>query len=689
MRFHIPGYVHLPVSEKYSACAFTQKVVKLDKMLRSLGHTTILYGCEGSDDLGTEFVQTHTLRDIQQTWGDGDNRIPDLKYDWRGGMFRHDFNAARTPLTKKFYSTCIEEINKRKQPDDFLLVMQGYYHKPIGDAVKLWLTCEPGVGYRGSYTRFKAFESAYLMNFTYGSSHPGRSINGNYYDRVIPNYFDPKDFPFCEEKGDYYLFIGRVIRRKGVWTAIEATRAIGAKLLIAGQADPEIDITKLPEHCQFIGYVEPEDRARLMGHAKAVFVPTQYLEAFGGVNVEAQLCLAEGVQVESYDAFRGYERLYSGEMLRISTEYGSIECTPEHPFFTSNGWCIAGKLTNKHQLLHNKDYETRKVHSRRIEDIVGELRENRNHSNSQVVGSQDAICSFKGLQIEDHKNMGGKAQDAPLDTYERGISLFGWVHRWRWLSKLPEKRKQEEPETRDTLMQHVRGVHRLVQGSLLAEQLSSPKWDISIHERLRLRIFRWLEEINVHFYDYWSHELPPLQGAFALPCYQETADGVISRVDRTTFDKNQTPTDGLSPTGIRDDDAVYEFAAIEDIRSRSVKGLPVYNLGTCTGIYAANGYLAHNCGTPAISTNFGCFPETIKHGVTGFLCNTLQDFVDAAKRAPELDPVEIRLHASRYFMDNVRHEYQRWFDDLYQLYRSAHFSEKGWSYLKPRLGEVV
>ena len=289
MRFHIPGYVHLPVSERYMGCAFTQKVVKLDKMLRSLGHTTILYGAEGSDDLGSEFVQTHTLRDIRQTWGNGDNRY-DLGYNWKGGQFRHDFSAERTPLTQRFYANCIAEINKRKRPDDFLLVMQGYYHKPIADAVKLWLTVEPGIGYRGSYCRFRAFESAYLQNFTYGSEHPRESINGNYYHCVIPNYFDLKDFAFCAEKQDYFLYMGRMIIRKGVWTAIEATRHIGAKLILAGQKDPEIHVAKLPPHCTFVGYLEPEKRNYLMGHAKAVFVPTLYMEAFGGVNVEAQLC---------------------------------------------------------------------------------------------------------------------------------------------------------------------------------------------------------------------------------------------------------------------------------------------------------------------------------------------------------------------------------------------------------------
>lgn len=295
-RFHYPGLVHVPVTERYMGCAFTQKIVKLTKMLLSLGHEVYIYGCEGSDVPCTEFIQTHTLADVRREWGEGDNRF-ELGYDWKHTQFKHDFNEVRTPTTLKFYGNCISEINKRKQPDDFLLLAQGWYHKPVDDAVRLWLSVEPGIGYRGSYPgtpqqpHYRVFESTYMMHYTYGAENPsGGGPDGNYYDRVIPNYFDPKDFEFSAKKDDYYLYIGRMIYRKGVWTAVRATEAIGAKLILAGQIDKEIDIHKLPKHCEFVGYVEPKERTELMKKARAVFVPTFYLEPFAGTHVEAMLC---------------------------------------------------------------------------------------------------------------------------------------------------------------------------------------------------------------------------------------------------------------------------------------------------------------------------------------------------------------------------------------------------------------
>lgn len=277
-------------------------------MLVDLGHEVFFYGAEGSDILeyignrpGLTFIQTHTLADIAKDYGDGDNRF-EIGYDWTKQDFRHDLNTERKPSTLKFYEEAIKGINYDKRPDDFLLCTQGQYHKPIADAVGLYLTCESGIGYRGSSKgMFRAFESSYGQNFTYGSEAPYASVNGSYYDRVIPNYFDPDDVEFSDEKDDYFLFIGRMIKRKGVMTAYLATKATGDKLIFAGQGakvdvrghlvdnhPQEFDIPN-DSNWEYDGFADLEKRKKLMSRAKAVFVPTEYLEMFGGVNIEARL----------------------------------------------------------------------------------------------------------------------------------------------------------------------------------------------------------------------------------------------------------------------------------------------------------------------------------------------------------------------------------------------------------------
>jgi len=300
---HLLGLVHLPTSEKYLACAFTQKNRKLAKMLTDAGHDVIFYGAEGSDVLeyaghgkGTiTFVQTHTLADIRRDYGDGDNRF-EIGYDWKSSEFRHDFNGDKKSSTLKYYEVATREIMARKKPDHFIYVTQGFYQKPITDAVGLYLTVEGGIGYRGSFARWRAFESSYIQNFTYGSQNPFKSINGSHYDRVIPNYFSPEDIEYSDQKDDYYLYVGRIILRKGILTAYKVAQHLGKKLIIAGQGGKVIngelvadDVTVPRGNWEYVGYADREKRKSLMAHAKLSFAPTEYLEPFAGTHIEAML----------------------------------------------------------------------------------------------------------------------------------------------------------------------------------------------------------------------------------------------------------------------------------------------------------------------------------------------------------------------------------------------------------------
>jgi glycosyltransferase involved in cell wall biosynthesis len=304
--FHLLGLCHLPAHKKFLSCAFTQKNRKLAKMLTSLDHKVYFYGSEGSDieeycqSDNLIYIKTHTLKDIANDYGTGDNRF-ETGYDWKNQDFKHDLNSERKPSTLKFYKKCIDYINKVKKPDDFLLCTQGSYHKPIADAVKLFLICEPGIGYRGSKEgMYRSFESSYIQNFTYGSEHPFASVNGSYYDRVIPNYFDPDDITYSNKKKDYYLFIGRLIKRKGIITATMVCNALNKKLIIVGQGGivtdkghlidnhpQEFDIS--PGTWEYQGFADIEKRKELMAHATAVFTPTEYLECFAGTHIESML----------------------------------------------------------------------------------------------------------------------------------------------------------------------------------------------------------------------------------------------------------------------------------------------------------------------------------------------------------------------------------------------------------------
>jgi len=108
-RIHLLGLVHLPCTRKYMSCAFTQKNYKMAQMLLSLGYEVIYYGAEGSTVPCTKFVETHTLKDIRDAWGEGDNRF-EIGYNWHDKQFKHDINTKREVVTLKYYSNAIKEI---------------------------------------------------------------------------------------------------------------------------------------------------------------------------------------------------------------------------------------------------------------------------------------------------------------------------------------------------------------------------------------------------------------------------------------------------------------------------------------------------------------------------------------------------------------------------------------------------
>lgn len=280
MRFHILGLPHTVTSKEYNACAYTQKVYKFGKMMTARGHEVIHYGHEESDLPCTEHVTVITNDDLKIAYGN---------YDWRKNFFKFDTNDH---AYKTFYANAIREVGKRKQKNDFILPFWGAGVRPVCDAHPDIITVEPGIGYAGGHwARFKIFESYAIYHAYYGLESVG-TCKQDWYDTVIPNYFDPEDFTYNDKKDDYFLFLGRVYEGKGVNIAVQATEAIGAKLIIAGQNSlKQMGYTETPSHVTELGYADVETRRKLMANAKGAFVASLYTEPFGGVQVE---CLFSG-----------------------------------------------------------------------------------------------------------------------------------------------------------------------------------------------------------------------------------------------------------------------------------------------------------------------------------------------------------------------------------------------------------
>ena len=271
MRFHILGLPHTVTSKEFNACAYTQKVVKFGKMMTERGHEVIHYGHEDSDLICTEHVSVLTNDDFAKSYG---------SHDWRKTFFKFDTNDH---AYRSFYANAIREVGKRKRKHDFILPFWGSGVRPVVDAHPDLIAVEPGIGYAGGHwCRFKVFESYAIYHAYYGLTAVG-SCKQDWYDVVIPNYFDAEDFDFVSDKQDYFLYLGRVYSGKGVDVAIQATERAGVKLVIAGQKEEGY---KLPDHVEYVGYADVATRRKLMAGAKASFLPSMYVEPFGGVQIE-------------------------------------------------------------------------------------------------------------------------------------------------------------------------------------------------------------------------------------------------------------------------------------------------------------------------------------------------------------------------------------------------------------------
>jgi glycosyltransferase involved in cell wall biosynthesis len=274
MRFHVLALPHTVTSKEYCACAFTQKVLKLCAMLHRRGHTVYHYGHKDSEVECTEVVHITDNEILQKAYG---------TYDWRKDFFKHN-NGDYAHQT--FYQRAIVEVGKRKQKGDFLLCFWG--QRPVADAHKDLIVVEPGIGcFNKLFAPFNVFESHAVMNCVYGIMDNKMPA---WYDCIIPNYFDPADFEFREKKGDYFLFLGRLIRNKGLPIAVDIAFRTGTKLIVAGQGDyASVMGGPPPPFVEVVGYADVAKRRELLAGAKALIQASYYSEPFGGTVIEAYM----------------------------------------------------------------------------------------------------------------------------------------------------------------------------------------------------------------------------------------------------------------------------------------------------------------------------------------------------------------------------------------------------------------
>lgn len=273
MRFHVVGLPHAKTTRDFETCAFTEKVRKFCKMMKMEGHWVHLYSAGDANEAPCDFW-TSCLTEQE--------RIECLD----GKHFIHASWDRTAPHWVRFNDNAIRGIRNNLDPWDFICVIGGLCHQPIAEHFPDNMTVEFGIGYPGTFSDFRVWESYAWMHMCYGAAsnnQPG-AVDGRWYDAVIPSYFEPELFPVRKKPDDYYLYIGRLTERKGYRIAQQVCEHLGKRLLVAGPGD---DFTGYGE---YVGIADAKQRGELMSGAVAQFTPTIYVEPFGSVVCEAQMC---------------------------------------------------------------------------------------------------------------------------------------------------------------------------------------------------------------------------------------------------------------------------------------------------------------------------------------------------------------------------------------------------------------
>lgn len=275
MRFHSLTPPHTRCNPDYTACAYAQKALKFARMMTARGHEVYTYGVAGTRTASTEDVEVVSDATYHSVYGD---------HDFHSQFFRYDM---ADPVYQEYHRRAVAEIRARAQPGDFLLPWWGAGNRPVCDDLPDLITVEPGIGYAGGHwARWKIFESYAMLHAYQGLTGVGQ-CRADWYQAVIPNFFDPQDFDADLPRDDYWLFLGRVYEGKGIHTAIQATERAGVRLIVAGQGSlRDSGYSHTPDHVTEIGYADTQRRRVLMGRAQGAIVASMYVEPFGGVQIE-------------------------------------------------------------------------------------------------------------------------------------------------------------------------------------------------------------------------------------------------------------------------------------------------------------------------------------------------------------------------------------------------------------------
>jgi glycosyltransferase involved in cell wall biosynthesis len=294
IRLHMPTLPHTLCTKSNTHCAFTRKVYLFGGMMRKVGFEVFCYGVEDGLEMDADhkveiMTRAHfeSLRrkayfelklgdDAEAYFADPARQVGDLA-NWDTTLFR-EFNRNLKTALKQFY---------RSQHTDIVCLPFGAAHDGAlrGEG---FVAVETGIGYPNAKESYLIFESYAWLHHYMGTK---QNNGGNNYHFVIPNYYDPLEWPLSTApKPDMVGFLGRLNTDKGLQVLVALAKVNpDTRFVICGQGQHVQQFLSSPN----IEYRRPicgTERAHFFGSCIATMCPSAYVEPFCGSGVESQLC---------------------------------------------------------------------------------------------------------------------------------------------------------------------------------------------------------------------------------------------------------------------------------------------------------------------------------------------------------------------------------------------------------------
>lgn len=274
MRFHLLALPNAQTTRAYDLCGFTQVTIRFARLLKNLGHHVTLYASEENDAPCDELVTVITKEEAETLLN---ATSPDPT------PYQYAYIEHWSPIWQLANARMVREIGRRKEPRDIICSIGGFSQHPVAEAHKDLMFVEYSIGYNGSFSPYRVFESQAWKHASYGAQGITES---RFFDAVIPCFYDPAEFQFSAHKEPFLLYVGRLIPRKGLSIACQAAEAAGVPLKVIGHGDKSL----VTNGAEYLGALPTLERNAWMARARALILPTTYLEPFNQVAVEGQFC---------------------------------------------------------------------------------------------------------------------------------------------------------------------------------------------------------------------------------------------------------------------------------------------------------------------------------------------------------------------------------------------------------------